>query len=82
MDNTLRLRVVSGVVLAGTAVAAVAAGGAVFTGLVVAAVVLIAWEWDRLCGGTGWGLVPSLHAGTAVLTVLLATNGAWATAAA
>lgn len=80
VDRALRLRVVSGIVLAGVAVAAIAAGGVMFTGLVVAAVVLMAWEWDRLCGGTGWGPVPSLHAGAAVLTVLLATNDAWAMA--
>lgn len=74
MDRSLWPRITSGVVLAVIATAAVVAGGAAFTTLVVVAVALMAWEWDRLCGGSGWGLVPAVHAGVAVTMVLLLTG--------
>jgi len=71
VNRVLLPRIVSGVSLAMIAVASVAVGGTAFVALVVAAVLLIAWEWDRLCGGSGWGLVPAVHAGTVVVTVVL-----------
>ena len=55
VNRALLLRIVSGVSLAIIAVAATAIGGTAFLALVVVAVVLMAWEWDRLCGGSGWG---------------------------
>lgn len=71
VNRALLLRIVSGVSLAIIAVAATAIGGTAFLALVVVAVVLMAWEWDRLCGGSGWGLLPAMHAGIVAVTVVL-----------
>jgi phosphatidate cytidylyltransferase len=51
----LPLRLISGLVLAPVAIAAIILGSLPFALLVAAGVVALAWEWDRLCGGEGFG---------------------------
>ena len=60
-SESLRTRVVSGVILAPLALGLVWLGGWYFTGLVIVAGVLMVREWDLLCAGTGKGInVPVL----------------------
>ena len=75
MSESLRARIASGLVLAGVAVAAAYAGGWAFNALVAVAAVGMTWEWDRLCGGSGRGLLPAVHAAVAVTAVGLAGFG-------
>ncbi len=51
----LGLRVVSALVLAPLVLAAVYVGGWVFAIVVGMAVLIMVWEWNRLCGGSGLG---------------------------
>jgi phosphatidate cytidylyltransferase len=51
--GSLRLRVVSALVLAPLPIAAIWFGGPFLSLLTVAAAVVMAWEWGRLCGGEG-----------------------------
>lgn len=72
-NESLRLRMVSAAVLIPLAVAAAYAGGWVFVTLVGVGVVLLANEWDRLCGGDGVrAVIGLLHAGVLLATVVLA----------
>ena len=72
-DESLRLRVLSAAVLVPLAVAAAYAGGWVFVTLIGVGVVLLANEWDRLCGGEGVrGVLGVLHAGVLLAAVVLA----------
>ncbi len=51
--ESLRLRIVSGLILAPAAIVLVWLGGWFFAGLTLVAAVVLNWEWDRLCGGSG-----------------------------
>jgi phosphatidate cytidylyltransferase len=53
--RALRLRLVSGLVLAPLAVAAIVWSQGSFACLVALGAAALAWEWDRLCGGAGFG---------------------------
>lgn len=54
--SSLRLRVLSALVLAPLPLAAIWFGGPVLQILIAAAAVVMAWEWSRLCGG-GFALI-------------------------
>ena len=69
----LSLRVASALVLAPLVLAAVYAGGWVFALVVGAATLIMVWEWNRLCGGSGPG---GILLGLAVIaTIGLALGG-------
>ena len=75
-DQSMRLRVLSAAVFIPSAVAAAYAGGWVFAVLVGVGVVLLANEWDRLCGGDGLGgIVGLLQGGVLLAAVVLAGAG-------
>jgi phosphatidate cytidylyltransferase len=78
----LGLRVVSALVLAPLALAAVYVGGWAFTLVVAAAALAMVWEWNRLCGGARLGAL--LHGAAVVAAIGLAAAGmpAYALAAA
>lgn len=73
--DTLRRRVVSALVLAPVALVIVVLGGWAFTALVILAAALMAYEWDRLCGGEGVGATGLLTAAAVVTSVLFAGAG-------
>ena len=62
MRDALGPRVLSGVVLAAVALLATHIGGVAFQVVVASAALLLVWEWDRLVGGSGFGLVPAILA--------------------
>lgn len=70
-DN-LRRRVLSALVLLPIAVGAALLGGWAFTALVAVAAALMAYEWDRLCGGEGAGLLGVAGIGAALVALALA----------
>jgi phosphatidate cytidylyltransferase len=49
--GSLRLRILSALVLAPLPIVAIWFGGPFLTALTVAAAIVMAWEWGRLCGG-------------------------------
>jgi phosphatidate cytidylyltransferase len=66
--GALGLRLVSGLVLATLAILAVVASEISFALLVALGVATLAWEWDRLCGGTGPG---ALAAGLPLIVAIV-----------
>ncbi len=70
--DTLRARVVSALVMVPVAVAAVWYGGLPYAALVMFGALMLTYEWNRLCEGTGFGPVALLHAAIAVVAVGLA----------
>lgn len=73
--TALGQRVLSGLVLAPAVLALIYYGGVAFVALILAAAVIAAWEWARLCGEgvvreTGWAFVASV-----VVILLLAFLG-------
>ncbi len=74
--SNLRLRVLSGVVLAPVAALGVGAGGPVLLVLVSVAVALLSLEWGRMCARRGPGAVAALIA-VAVLAPLFAAYTGW-----
>ncbi|MBT4711595.1 MAG: phosphatidate cytidylyltransferase [Alphaproteobacteria bacterium] len=73
--RVLGLRVVSGVVLGVVGIAAAVAGGWAFTGLAAVAGIAMAYEWDRLNGGTGLGPMGVIHGAAVVVAAILVTLG-------
>jgi phosphatidate cytidylyltransferase len=71
----LKLRAMSGLVLAPVAVAAVYVGGALFQGLVACTVVLMAWEWERICNGGRFGTSGVVMAAAGVVIILTTALG-------
>lgn len=71
--DTLGARLVSGVVLAVIAIAGTVIGGWVFTLLIAALGMLMAYEWDRLCGGPAYGPFGTMHA-AAIAGACVATH--------
>ena len=69
----LGLRVASALVLAPVVLAAVYVGGWVFALTTAAAALVMVWEWNRLCGGSGLGA--SLHGLAVVAAIALAAAG-------
>lgn len=88
MRDALGPRVLSGVVLAAVALLATHIGGVAFQVVVASAALLLVWEWDRLVGGSGFGLVPAvlavfgmaalvaMNAGAIVVTAFMVIAGA------
>jgi len=74
-SRELKLRAASGLVLAPVAIAAVYVGGALFQGLVAGTVLLMAWEWERICNGGRFGTPGYGMAAAGVATVLAAALG-------
>ena len=70
-SDNLRLRIISGLVMAPVAIALVWLGGWYFLGLVIVAGLLMNVEWDRLCGGRGQGIHMWLLAGTIIASGIL-----------
>lgn len=81
MRDALGPRVASGIALAVVAVGAVYFGGVLFQVVVAVAALLLAWEWDRLVGGSGRGPVLGIHALAAAVVVVAAGAGAMGIAA-
>ena len=71
--SALKLRIISALILAPIALAAVWAGGVAITLLVLAAVIGMGWEWARLCGRGRLG-----RTGAAIIATLFAAVGALA----
>ena len=64
----LGLRIASALVLAALVVAAADRGGLAFTGVVAVAVLIMVWEWNRLCGASALG---ATILGVAVLAAIV-----------
>jgi phosphatidate cytidylyltransferase len=71
--GTLRLRILSALVLAPLPLVAIWLGGPLLPLLTVVAAVVMAWEWSRLCGGG-----PALVAAVAIAVVAAAFGEVWA----
>jgi phosphatidate cytidylyltransferase len=68
--GSLRLRVLSALVLAPLPIVAIWFGGIFLSILTVVAAIVMAWEWGRLCGGENAGVAaPALIAAIAVAVV-------------
>jgi len=68
--GSLRLRILSALALAPLPIAAIWFGGPFLTALTVAAAIVMAWEWARLCGGGTAGVAaPVLIVAIAVAVV-------------
>ena len=91
-QNSLKLRILSALVMAPVALAAVWLGGAYLAVLTLSAAAVMAWEWARLCGGgtlgrigtgmTGMVIFAVLGAafhgvGTGIMLALLSALGVW-----
>jgi len=68
--GTLRLRILSALVLAPLAIVAIWFGGLFFAALIVAASIIMAWEWGRLCGGSGPGWAKPALIGAVMISVV------------
>jgi phosphatidate cytidylyltransferase len=94
-QNSLKLRILSSLVLVPVALATVWLGGVYLAVVTMAAAAVMAWEWVRLCGGgtvgrIGAGVVSMvslavlgavLHGtGTGILLAVLSALGVWAVA--
>lgn len=71
--GSLRLRILSALVLAPLPLGAIWLGGPYLAALIVVAAVIMAWEWSRLCGGG-----PVLVGAVAVAVLVAAAWGLWA----
>ncbi len=77
----LHIRLLSALVLIPPVLAAAWFGGLFFTLLVAAVTVLMAWEWERLCGDTAGLSAGIVGAVGAVSAVVAASQPLWALAA-
>ena len=75
--SNLRLRVLSGVVLAPVAAAAVLLGGTALLVLLSVAVALLSLEWGRMCARRGPSAVAGLIAVAVLLALFTAYTGYW-----
>ncbi|MBE7217514.1 MAG: phosphatidate cytidylyltransferase [Caulobacteraceae bacterium] len=75
--GNLRLRIVSGLVLAAVGAAGVILGGAPLLVLVAVAVALLSLEWGRMCATRGPAAVAALISVGALLAVFTAYTGWW-----
>ena len=69
------VRVASGVVLGLFALTATVVGGWPFNIIIATAGVLMAYEWDRLCGGPAFGPFGGLQSAAIVVAVVLTGAG-------
>ncbi|MFN0041675.1 MAG: phosphatidate cytidylyltransferase [Alphaproteobacteria bacterium] len=69
-------RVLSALVVAPPAILAVVAGGTYFDALVLTAVVVLAWEWDRMCDGR-FGLAGLVLVASVAAVVFAGSAHAW-----
>ncbi len=75
----LRARILSALVMAPLALAAVWFGGWAFHVLVLAGALMLTYEWDRLCEGNGFGAVARLHGSIVLVAVGFAMAEMFAT---
>ncbi len=75
--GNLRLRIVSGLVLAAVGAAGVILGGAPLLVLVAVAVALLSLEWGRMCATRGPAAVAALISVAALLALFTAYTGWW-----
>ena len=68
--NSLKLRILSALVMAPVALAAAWLGGAYLAVLTLSAAAVMAWEWARLCGGGVLGRIGAGMAGMVTFAVL------------
>jgi len=74
--GSLRLRILSALVLAPLPIVAIWFGGPVLTVLTIAAAIVMAWEWGRLCGGGTAGFAaPALIVGIAAAVIAASLGG-------
>ena len=78
--NSLKLRIISGLVLAPIALAAAWAGWPWLPIVTAIAGGVMAWEWARLCGGGRIGTGGSLLVGTTLVAVAVASAAGFAAA--
>jgi phosphatidate cytidylyltransferase len=78
-SGALRARIISALVMAPLALAAVWFGGWAFHGMVLAGALMLTFEWDRLCEGNGFGAVARLHGAVVLLAVGFAMAEMFAT---
>lgn len=71
----LRTRAASAVVLAVLALGANFAGAVPFAVLVSLLVLVVSWEWGRVVGGAGTGVLFAVHAASAAIAAALAASG-------
>jgi phosphatidate cytidylyltransferase len=77
--GSLRLRILSALVLAPLPIIAIWFGGAPLSLLTVAAAVVMAWEWGKLCGGAALGRAGSALIGIVAAAVIAASlSSIWA----
>jgi phosphatidate cytidylyltransferase len=75
----LRLRILSALVLAPLPIIAIWFGGPLLSILTVAAAVVMAWEWGRMCSGSApVGAGPALIGAVAVAVIAASLSGIWA----
>jgi phosphatidate cytidylyltransferase len=79
-SGALRARIISALVMAPVALGAVWLGGWAFNVLVLAGALVLTYEYDRLCEGTGFGAVARLHGSVVVLSLLFAIADMFASA--
>ena len=79
VSGALGARILSALVMAPLALAAVWSGGWAFHGLVLAGALMLTYEWDRLCEGNGFGAVARLHGVTVLAAVGFAVAEMFAT---
>ncbi|MGH7092322.1 MAG: phosphatidate cytidylyltransferase [Stellaceae bacterium] len=79
-ERTLEKRVVSALVLAPVALAAIWFGSPWLSALAVAAAAVMAWEWGRLCQAGAWGRSGAVLSTVVVVAVFAGAAGAVAAA--
>jgi phosphatidate cytidylyltransferase len=79
-SGALRARVISALIMAPIALGGVWLGGWAFNLLVFAGALVLTYEYDRLCEGTGFGAVARLHGSVVVLSLLFAISDMFASA--
>jgi phosphatidate cytidylyltransferase len=75
LSSNLKLRIISGAVLAAVAFALTYAGALPFALLVLVCALVISWEWGRLVRGTTFDLGFFVHAGAVTAAIVLAAAG-------
>jgi len=76
--GSLRLRILSALVLAPLPIIAIWFGGLLLSLLTVAAALVMSWEWGKLCGGNAPGRAGSVLIGVVAVAVIAASlSGVW-----
>ncbi|MBM3511232.1 MAG: phosphatidate cytidylyltransferase [Alphaproteobacteria bacterium] len=72
--SNLLVRTISALVLAPIVLGAIYLGGTAFAALLAAAGLAMAYEWDRLCGGSGYSAPAIVHGAVVVAVAAMATE--------